>query len=236
MNQKKDTFVIAVDGPSGSGKSSLCRETARRLGMTHINTGSYYRVIAWQISLRPGFSWTQEEVQSVCHEIEEKFHWDSTTGNPLWEGQICLKQLNSERMGKLASQAAQNTHVRQALKEVFRRHGCMDPHGTIMEGRDIGTEIFPGAALKIYVDLSAKVRAERRFRDEYPHLEGNPDNYPLELESLLTKIEQRDMRDSERDVAPLIKAEDALLFQNDKPFRESAANLVEIIKSSLSKK
>lgn len=233
MSNIENPLIIAVDGPSGSGKSTLCREVARRLGLIHMNTGSYYRVIAWRISLVEGFNWEKPLIKEICAEIEERFKWDSNTGNPLWDGQICMKQLNSERMAKLASQAAQNSHVRSLLKDVFRRHGKLDPKGTILEGRDIGTEVFPNAPLKFFIDVSPEVRAIRRFRDEYPSLEGEPKDYPEKFEALLSRMYQRDQRDSQRECAPLVKAEDAEVFLNDRPFRESVAAMLETVREKI---
>lgn len=198
--------VIAIDGHAGAGKSTLADLIAERLNFWHVNTGLYYRAVTW-LSLQNNVSPTDAEaLTQLAHsaEIEVK---ESQQQQELWvNGQEVTEAVRIPEVNRLISQIASLAGVRNAITSRLQR--LQHPKGIIMDGRDIGTVVFPHADLKLFLTASVEERARRQFADNAQK------GIHLSLEELEEMIASRDQQDSERDVAPLCQAQDAILLDS----------------------
>jgi cytidylate kinase len=201
-----DVPVIAVDGPSGVGKGSLCKRLAQRLGWHLLDSGAIYRVLALA-AINKGVS--VEDVAGlveVARTLDVRFETkdDSELVLVYLEGEAVNEQLRREETGSVASRIAALPEVRKEL--LGRQRAFRQPPGLVADGRDMGTVVFPDAPLKIFLDASAEERARRRYNQlKQQGLSAN-------IAALLEDIQMRDRRDRNRAVAPLRPAEDALVI------------------------
>jgi cytidylate kinase len=196
-------MIIAIDGPSGAGKSTVANRVARRLGAQLIDTGALYRTIAYEAQKRGLDVEDGSEVAEVVPGLD--FHFEFIDGaNVLFCNgkQMSDDRIRTPQISELTSQISAKPEVRDALLEVQRDLGRSQD--SVMEGRDIGTVVFPEADVKIFLTASADVRAKRRY-DELRDRGEDPD-----YDELVEQIKIRDERDQNRDVAPLKKAKDAV--------------------------
>ena len=196
--------VITVDGPSGSGKGTVCRLLADKLGWDVLDSGAIYRVLSLaalhhQIALD-----NEEALVPLAANLDVQFLVDSQTnaGKVILEGEDVTTTIRNEEVGAAASKVAALPRVREAL--LRRQRAFRTENGLIADGRDMGTVVFPDAPLKIYLTASAQERARRRF------VELNERGLDVTLSGLLEDIRARDDRDMNRAVAPLVPAEDAI--------------------------
>ena len=196
--------VITVDGPSGSGKGTVCRLLADKLGWDVLDSGAIYRVLSLaalhhQIALD-----NEEALVPLAANLDVQFLVDSQTnaGKVILEGEDVTTTIRNEEVGAAASKVAALPRVREAL--LRRERAFRTENGLIADGRDMGTVVFPDAPLKIYLTASAQERARRRF------VELNERGLDVTLSGLLEDIQARDDRDMNRAVAPLVPAEDAI--------------------------
>lgn len=205
-------IVIAIDGYSSCGKSTMAKNLARRLGYVYVDTGAMYRAVTLYALRHQLFKADGEvdaaSLQRAMPDIRISFQFNAQTGKPdtylndeLVEQEIRTMQV-SERVSKIAALP----FVRTALVAQQQRMGV--DKGIVMDGRDIGTVVFPHAELKVFVTASAEVRAQRRY-DEL-QLKGMPARY----DDILKNVQERDYIDSHRKVSPLRKAEDAIELDN----------------------
>lgn len=205
-------IVIAIDGYSSCGKSTMAKNLARQLGYVYVDTGAMYRAVTLYALRHQLFEADGEvdaaSLQRAMPDIRISFQFNAQTGKPdtylndeLVEQEIRTMQV-SERVSKIAALP----FVRTALVAQQQRMG--KDKGIVMDGRDIGTVVFPHAELKIFVTASAKVRAQRRY-DELQQ-KGMPARY----DDILKNVQERDYIDSHREVSPLRKAEDAIELDN----------------------
>lgn len=205
-------IVIAIDGYSSCGKSTMAKNLARRLGYVYVDTGAMYRAVTLYALRHQLFKADGEvdaaSLQRAMPDIRISFQFNAQTGKPdtylndeLVEQEIRTMQV-SERVSKIAALP----FVRTALVAQQQRMGV--DKGIVMDGRDIGTVVFPHAELKVFVTASAEVRAQRRY-DEL-QLKGMPARY----DDILKNVQERDYIDSHREVSPLRKAEDAIELDN----------------------
>ena len=188
--------IVAIDGPAGAGKSTVAKQLAQRLGYRRVETGSIYRAITWA-ALEAGLT-SEDEICSLFVDFDLQID----NGRTLLRGQDVTGELRSQRIASEVSRVAAMPQVRKNLLGVQRDLARSDPLGSVLEGRDIGTVVFPDADLKFFLTASLEERALRRFR-ELP--EGSET-----LESVRKRIRDRDAWDSARDVAPLRPADDAI--------------------------
>ncbi len=195
--------VVAIDGPSGSGKSTVSRNVARRLGFKYVDTGAMYRafaVAAHDSGIEPE---DEEALKEFAKNVRMKFDED---GHIYVNGKDYTHSIRTPLADRLSSIVSAKGFVRERLVALQREIG--EEGYVIMEGRDIGTVVFPDADVKIYMIASQETRAERRYRQlKEKDLLGNTTK-----EEILRAIEERDRRDTERSHSPLRMAEDALLI------------------------
>jgi cytidylate kinase len=196
--------VITVDGPSGSGKGTVCRLLAEKLGWDVLDSGAIYRVLSLaalhhQIALD-----NEEALVPLAANLDVQFLIDSDTnaGKIILEGEDVTTTIRNEEVGAAASKVAALPRVREAL--LRRQRAFRTENGLIADGRDMGTVVFPDAPLKIFLTASAEERARRRF------VELNERGLDVTLSGLLQDIQACDDRDMNRAVAPLVPAEDAI--------------------------
>ena len=200
--------VIAVDGPSGSGKGTVSRIISEKLGWDLLDSGAMYRLLALdclknQIDLENEAEVAQTAVQMV---IEFKNCKESQEIKVFLDGEDVTKELRLETTGNAASKVAANPSARAALLQK-QRDFAVAP-GLVADGRDMGTVVFPDAKLKIFLTASAEERAKRRYKQ----LKQN--GFDVNLAALLKEIEERDERDMNRSSAPLKPADDALIIDS----------------------
>ncbi|GEM_PF-25968 len=204
-------ITIAIDGHSSCGKSTMAKDLAREVGYVYVDTGAMYRSVTL-FALRKGLFKEQEidvaELQRLMPEIHISFKFNPQTGRPdtYLNGELVEQEIRSMEVSSRVSPIAALGFVREAL--VAQQQQMGQDGGVVMDGRDIGTVVFPNAELKVFVTASAEVRAQRRF-DELK-AKGMPADY----DDILKNVQERDYIDSHREVSPLRQAPDALLLDN----------------------
>ena len=186
------SLIIAIDGPGGSGKSTVARSVARRLGFTYIDSGAMYRAVAlW--ALRLGMDLDDlHRLEQLAKEARIELPGDRV----LLNGEDVTAEIRDPKVSEAASRVAAQPGVRRAMREEQRRIGSAGP--SVMEGRDIGTVVFPEAKVKIFLDAQPDARAQRRASEL-----GAP------VEDVARELDARDRRDRSRAEAPLTQAPDA---------------------------
>lgn len=206
--------VIAIDGPSASGKGTVAQLVADALGFAYLDSGALYRVVAFATQQK-NIDWNNAKAVAECAK---------TLNIQFKNSQVYLNnidisdEIRTEAMGKGASQVAVHAPLRVALVEL--QHSFCQAAGLVADGRDMGTVIFPEARLKVFLTASTEVRAQRR----YQQLLGK--NQPANYESILLDLQERDARDKNRASAPLIMAKDAILLETDQLTISEAVNVV----------
>ena len=196
---RKNGIIIAIDGPTASGKSTTAKQVAARLGYLHLNTGAMYRAFALLVRRRDHRGRDAERVHELLEAAEIGFNH---AGKIMLDGEDVSREILEPDIALLASELSTNPEVRAKLVEKQRAIGRNG--GVVLEGRDIGTVVFPDAELKIFLIADALVRAERR------QLEFEKMGTHMPLEELREQLEERDKRDRERTISPLKKAQDAI--------------------------
>lgn len=197
--------VITLDGPAGAGKGTISRLLAARLGWSFLDSGALYRLVALA-ALKHSLNLDDEAaLAQAALNLDARFTQD-TAGEPviLLAGEVVGTQLRTESCGDLASKVAAMPAVRAALLE--RQRAFAQPSGLVADGRDMGTVVFPEAPLKVFLTASVEERARRR------HKQLKEQGLSASIDDLLGEIAERDRRDSERKIAPLKPADDALIL------------------------
>jgi cytidylate kinase len=219
-------LTIAIDGPAGSGKSSVAQRVAKLLGYLYLDSGAMYRAFALKALQNNGLALSSErELNELAantrielrptppHLIEE-----DVKNQVLLDGVDVTQAIRTPEVAQAASQVATVAKVRQLLVAQQQRVGAGG--GVVMEGRDIGTVVFPNAELKIFLEASPEVRAKRRWKEHQQEGEH------LTLAQVLEEVRERDKRDRERKVSPLVRAKDAVLVDNTAMDVEETARLI----------
>jgi cytidylate kinase len=212
--------IIAIDGPAGSGKSSTARAVSRELGLLYLDTGAMYRAVALAF-LRAGRSATPEAAAAVVPGLRIEVDHVNGRMHVFLDGEDVTTAIRQPEVGTMASRVSTLRTVREKLVAEQRRIGRSHPDGVVLDGRDIGTVVFPDADLKIFMVADPAVRARRRLRD----LEAQ--DVDASFEEVLREIEARDRQDRERALAPLRQADDALMLDTtDRDFEDQVQFVV----------
>ncbi|MGM0621447.1 MAG: (d)CMP kinase [Bacteroidota bacterium] len=215
MTKKK--IVIAIDGHSSCGKSTLAKSLARELGYTYIDSGAMYRAVTL-FALRNGLikngKVDEKELISRMKDIRITFEWDTDTekNTTFLNGENIENEIRQLEVSNNVSPVSTIAGVRSELVKQQRENG--QKKGIVMDGRDIGTVVFPDAELKIFMTASPEIRAQRRY------FELKEKGGEVEFDKILQNVEERDTIDSGRKVSPLKKADDAIVLDNSHLTRE----------------
>lgn len=205
-------IIVAIDGHSSCGKSTMAKALARQLGYIYVDTGAMYRAVtlfALQHQLFNADGTVKaEELQSMMSQVQVSFVLNEDTHLPETHlnGVSVEREIRTMEVSSHVSPIAALPFVREAMVAQQREMGKQK--GIVMDGRDIGTTVFPHAELKVFVTASAEIRAQRRFKELQE--KGMDANY----EAILKNVQERDYIDSHREVSPLCQAEDAILLDN----------------------
>jgi len=201
-----EPWVIAIDGPSGSGKGTLARNLAREFGFHLLDSGAIYRLLALK-SLQQGIDLDDEaQVAAQLDDFDIRFEAGDELAIPFLDGVNVADELRREATGDAASRVARHPAVRERLLELQR--DFLQPPGLVADGRDMGTVVFPNARFKFFLYASVEIRAQRRYKQLINMgLSAN-------IAQLQADIAERDERDQNRSVSPLVPAEDALVVDS----------------------
>ena len=214
-------LVIAIDGPVGSGKSTLARRVAELLGYVYVDTGAMYRSIALK-ALRRGISLNAtDQLTSLASETRIDLRAQDGTQQVFLDDEDVSTAIRTAEVAQAASKVAVVPGVRKVLVAEQRRAG--ERGGVVMEGRDIGSVVFPDAQLKIFLTASPEVRAERRWRE---HVQKGD---AIDLARTVEEVHERDCRDRERSASPLVRAKDAVVVDSSAMEPEEVARLVVLL-------
>lgn len=199
-------LIIAIDGPSGSGKSTLGRMLARELGLLYIDTGSMYRAVALAVIESTSVKETDDfAVGSLAERVDIDLAGDPDSLRVTLDGRDVSDRIRDEDVTHTSSIVSTIPEVRRAMVARQRELGA---RGAVMNGRDIGTVVFPNADVKFFLDAAIEERAQRRLAEEREH------NPAATLEQTLADITERDRRDTTRADSPLVAAEDAIIVDS----------------------
>ena len=199
-------YNVAIDGPAGAGKSTIAKQVAKENGYIYVDTGAMYRGLAihfLNLGIDPKDT---EKIIEACKDVEVTIGYESGIQQIYVNGENVTAKLRTEEVGNMASMTSAIPEVREKLLELQRT--LAREKDVIMDGRDIGTNVLPDASLKIYLTASADVRAKRRY-DELQEKGTECD-----IAQIKSDIMARDKQDMEREIAPLCKAEDAILVDS----------------------
>ena len=196
-------IVVAIDGPAGAGKSTIAKLAAEKLGYAYIDTGAMYRSVAWKF-LQTGREFDEAYISELANTMIIEFKPEAKINRVFVDGTEVTEAIRTPEVTAIVSRVAAIGDVREAMVEQQRRMGEIG--GVLMDGRDIGTVVFPHAQLKIFLTASVEERARRRYKEMVEK------GQQVELAQLQEDIAARDKQDSERAISPLRQAEDALLL------------------------
>ena len=216
--------IIAIDGPVGSGKSTTARKVAHELDFVYIDTGAMYRAVTLDV-LNHGVDPEEEKnVKDILTETNVKLILnDDGSQRTMLNGVDVTERIRDLDVTRAVSAVSAMKPVREKMTVIQREIGRNG--GIVMEGRDIGTVVFPDAEFKIYIDASIEVRAKRRYK------ELSAKGIQIEIDELIREIRERDRLNTERAIAPLRKAEDAIYIDtSDMTFDEQVSAIISIVR------
>jgi CMP/dCMP kinase len=217
-------FAIAIDGPSGSGKSTVGKALARALSYLYIDSGAVYRAIGLK-AIETGTPLNSNELLSeLALGASVTLQGDPDHLQILLDGRDVTREIRLPAASHASSVVATIPGVREAV--VFKLREMARERGVVMDGRDIGTKVFPDAAVKIFLDASIEVRAKRRFEEE------RDQGRSTTVEQIRQELETRDRRDTERTATPLVQAKDAVFIDTTKmPLSTVIEEILRVVRS-----
>ena len=226
---RRDGPVVTLDGPAGSGKSSTAKAVAKRLGYRHLDSGALYRALTWALLDQgvPELAWPHLS-ESELRALDVAVDPESDTFRVLVAGRPVERELRAADVTDNVSHLARLPAARACLLDVQRAAGARGK--LVADGRDMGTVVFPDAEVKVFLVADLDERARRRLREE-----GRDEPTPEDIAAQSRAIAQRDRRDSEREVSPLRRADDAHEIDTTKlGFEEQVAAIVELVRGTTS--
>jgi cytidylate kinase len=225
-NSKRKMLTIAIDGPSGAGKSTVGKSLAKRLGYLYIDTGAMYRTVALKVKEKSVELEDETALHRLASSLRITFVREGEETHVLCDGQDVTEAIRSPDISRLASDISKRRCVREALVQKQREMGSGG--GVVLEGRDIGTVVFPDAEVKFYLDAEAEERGRRRFKELIE--KGIKVNFNETLEEVM----KRDHNDMKRDLSPLRQAEDALFIDSTcRSIEEIVEEMVRIVQEKV---
>ena len=219
MNKETRKLVITIDGPAGAGKSTVSKMLARRLDYVYVDTGAMYRAVA-VLARNAGQANPLEEtlLEEICSSLSLKFVKDSGTLKLLANGEDITEEIRKPEISSLASAVSAKAMVRERLTKIQREMGA--DGGVVLEGRDMGTVVFPNANVKFFLDASATIRSQRRYLEL--EAKGEEVTFDVVHEQMLV----RDNNDQSRQLAPLKPAADAVIVDSSNMQTEEVVQLM----------
>lgn len=214
-------IVVAIDGPAGAGKSTIAKLAAEKLGYAYIDTGAMYRSVAWKF-LQTGKEFAEDFISNLSQTMVIEFRPEAKVNRVFVDGVEVTNAIRTPEVTGIVSKVAAIGAVREAMVDQQRRMGEIG--GVLMDGRDIGTVVFPNAELKVFLTASVEERASRRYKEMVAKGEQ------VDFEQLKADIAFRDKQDSERAISPLKQAEDAIyLDTSDMNIDQVVAKIMSLV-------
>lgn len=199
-------MIIAIDGPSGAGKSTLGKMLAKKLGLIYLDTGAMYRAVALSAMRKNVVFEDRETIADVAEDARIELAGEPDSLKVLLDGEDVSSEIRSVNVAQAASIVSTISGVRKIMVDLQRRLGEKDPKGCVLEGRDIGSVVFPEADIKFFLTAKPEARARRRYEED--KAKGRVTTY----EQTLAEINERDQRDVSREDSPLVIPEDAVVI------------------------
>ena len=200
------SFIVAIDGPAGAGKGTVTEEISKQFGLINIGSGSAYRAVALETINRNIKLEEKEKIIKTLDEISIEFGMKDNKDIVYLNGIDVTERIREKDVSNIVSQVSSIKEVRFKLNDIFRK--CAEGKNVIMEGRDIGTYVFPNANVKIYLDATPEERANRRYK------QNQEKGIKMTYEEILENIKMRDKNDMEKEVGALKQAEDAIYIDS----------------------
>lgn len=222
-------FIVAIDGEAGSGKSTIAKKIAEELNFTYIDTGAMFRCITLE-ALKNNIKINQiEDIKQILKNVDISFRNDKGMQRVILNGIDVSEEIRTAEVDDQVAEFATIREIRQKLKELQQQMGKTE--NIVMEGRDIGTAIFPNADVKIYIEVLEEERAKRRYKQNLEKGINTP------YEQILFNIQKRHKLETERKIAPLRKAEDAIAIDTtNMTIEESITKIIKIINNKIDNK
>ena len=199
-------FIVALDGPAGSGKGTVTKKVAKKMNLINIDTGAMYRCVTLLI-IRQDIKLDElDKIEKILNNIDIKFKVENEKQQVYLNNEDVTLEIRTQKVNELVSPVSTIKIVRDKLVDLQRK--MAESIDVIMEGRDIGTNVFPNANLKIYLDATPEERANRRFK------QNEEKGIKIPYEEILENVRYRDYTDSHREIAPLKQAEDAIYIDS----------------------
>ena len=219
-------FVVAIDGPAGSGKGTITKLVAEKRNLVSIDTGAMYRCVALDCLNNRVDPTDIEGIKKVLEKIQIELKNDNGTKKVILNGEDVSEEIRTPKVDDVVAKYAAVKEIRDKMTPMQQKMG--ETQNIIMEGRDIGTVVFPNADVKIFLDCSVEERARRRYKQD---IEKGID---ITYEEVLESIKERNRLETERDIAPFIKAEDAIVVDTTKyTIEEVVEKVLEIVDSKM---
>ena len=218
------SFIVAIDGPAGAGKGTITEEVSKRLHLINIGSGSAYRAVALQTILSNVPLSDTKRIIELLEDIEIEFEVENNKDIIYLNGQEVTERIREKDVSDIVSQVSSIKEVRFKLNEIFRK--CAEGKNVIMEGRDIGTYVFPNADVKIYLDATIEERARRRYK------QSQEKGIEISYEEIVENIKMRDKNDKEKEIGALVQAEDAIYIDSTgMTIEEEVQEVIDLIES-----
>lgn len=220
------SFIVAIDGPAGSGKGTITEIISKKLNLINISSGGAYRCVAL-LTIQNNIEINEKEkILDIMDKSKIEFKNENGKDLIYLNGENVTDRIREKDVAKIVSQISSIKEVRFKLNDIFRK--CAEEKNVVMEGRDIGTYVFPNADVKLYLDASEEVRAKRRVK------QNEEMGINMSYEEVLENIKIRDKNDKEKEVGALIQVEDAIYINSDEmTIEEVAQKAIETIENKL---